>query len=351
MRYWFPVALLVSTVPLIDGAFALSAEPPNSAPSPPAESPSLQILLTAADAFASNYKQIRTWRGTVNVKYSGLSRGVSEPILGTDPVMETIDFVSDFPDESHRWTRREEARRPTWRKYPPLEAFDELQPTSIGDAAAEISCMIHHGDYYRFLQSATRTPGSSFRCSVTTARENFYYKEVVPPTFYVPSLFRDPGGLTIGDFMRGLVKIAPGRWSIVQDGSLITARREADRMSYTCIVDLASAGNAIAIILTGPNGISEHAWKYQEHDGVWVPESYTRTVSSRNDAGGFVTSRNAEYVWTESVVNEPLPEDAFSLEAIGVRRGDIVDDSVRSVLYTFGADEAPKQSGAALPKP
>jgi hypothetical protein len=261
-------------------------------------------------------------------------------------VIETIEFMSDFPVESHRWTWREEAGRPTWRKYPPLQAFDELQSTAIGDAPAEISFMIHRGDYYKSLQPAARGLGSSFRCSVTTARGNFHYKELAPPTFYVPSLFRDPGGLAIGDFMRGLIKIAPGRWTISQDGSRVAVRREADRISYTCIVDLACGGNAVTIVLASPDGVSEHAYKYKEHDGVWVPEVYTKTVAHRNRDGEFVIVRSSEYVWVESVVNQQLPEDAFTLEAIGVRRGDLVDDSVRDVLYTFGADDASKQPGS-----
>lgn len=81
---------------------------------------------------------------------------------------------------------------------------------------------------------------------------------------------------------------------------------------------------------------------YQEVNGVWVPRT-TRTFQRMSDGTCDIT----EIEWSDQKINEPIPEERFSLKAIGAVRGMDVRDYRINSSYRADSDEFPWPESSA----
>ncbi len=110
------------------------------------------------------------------------------------------------------------------------------------------------------------------------------------------------------------------------------------------IVDLSKGGNLLVYDSGGDQAgviVPGVRWTYEHENvgGIWVP----KRVAVETTSAGRTTRRGVE--WVENVINEPIPEEEFSLVKLGARRGDRVRDSRTGAEYLLEGEQFP------LPEP
>ena len=99
------------------------------------------------------------------------------------------------------------------------------------------------------------------------------------------------------------------------------------------VVDLNKGGN----YLLNEGGGRKWSAEYQHISGVWIPKKIV-DLSQQPD-GRFI--RTAK-IWTNQKINEPIPDDIFSIKTLGVRRGDTVYDERTGTVAKIEGSEYPE---------
>lgn len=133
------------------------------------------------------------------------------------------------------------------------------------------------------------------------------------------------------------------------DGDILTRQWISDGKCREIIeIDLSKGANPVSLKDFG-GGIGKknsvaRSWDatYQEVNGVWVPRT-TRTFQRMSDGTCDIT----EIEWSDQKINEPIPEERFSLKAIGAVRGMDVRDYRINSSYRADSDEFPWPESSA----
>jgi hypothetical protein len=81
-----------------------------------------------------------------------------------------------------------------------------------------------------------------------------------------------------------------------------------------------------------PRRTTDYRIAWEQVNGVWVPKTFTYHRIIMN--GGMIVHEHLRKVtWTENIVNKPLPKDAFSEKAVGLRPGDRVSNIATRKFY------------------
>ncbi|NOX54654.1 MAG: hypothetical protein GXP27_09490 [Planctomycetes bacterium] len=281
-----------------------------------------ELLQLAASAHEENREKLHTWRGKILFL---MESGSPQELLRGQPQYRKramITFVSDIPG------RR---RRCNWKD---LEHFrvDNGKKKTLG--LRNISTIVTRGVYYRFrsgesdqrrkMDSPTRkrlSKPSAIILSAEKAPAGQFQAEGFDPLFFFGSGAKDVAGLLRLYYERYAHGKHPGQsvvhWKRKGDEIILTTRLRGCVNRYT--LSLARGGALIEYFASEPNhGRETETWKYTCSGGVWVPEEYhfqtTETPSGH--------SVRVSLVWVESIVNEPVDEEEFSLSKFGICRDD-----------------------------
>lgn len=99
-------------------------------------------------------------------------------------------------------------------------------------------------------------------------------------------------------------------------------------------VDLARGGNPISVKSEDPLVHGTYLREFEKIDNVWVP----KIASSKYECNKPQVTKTSETRWISNIINRPLADDVFSLENLGMSRGDTVIDGrgVEQKNYLFG---------------
>ena len=128
-----------------------------------------------------------------------------------------------------------------------------------------------------------------------------------------------------------------------RDGDLLTLSFDYDGGSSTRYVfDTTKGHNLVSFVSTSPTPEqrSTYEFDFDAVDDVWFPVhwKYNHERAEPED-GELQTLFSREVRFTEQTVNQTLPDDEFSLERMGLRRGDFVHDKVNDFVFQFDPDD------------
>lgn len=278
----------------------------------------VELLKIAATAMRENRERIRTWRGEASVVDS---IRVGDSIR--EETWSSATFAYDRMQNTTRWN---------W-TYGKGYTHDGDKKTARPDRQLGFdNAMIKDGMLYR-LKSIKGTPDTrdgsldiGLYGDLGGVRRGVRSRDFDPVYFL---------GCNKGDemlmFRYGHSSLKP--WScasVSRKQDLVVFEVDTPVVLNRYTYDLSRGANLVAYEAVeksqkddSPVGSAHHAIEYAMQSGVWVPT----TAKFEDTQYGTATTTIREVKWTESVVNEPLPADAFSLAKLGARRGDMLIDT------------------------
>jgi hypothetical protein len=301
-----------------------------------------ELLLLAAQAHRANKEQIRTWRGRASVISEATTPRLDPPQVRREA---TVEFVLD---------RQKQACRSNFVTLKSVCIADGVE-TPISTPME--STMVKEEAYYRY-----------FWDPVTEREVDLPVKHIIvidSPTKRVisglgydfdPMYWLSYAGGDVSelfeayyDWVQKGEKFFPA--AVSRKGDLITLEAGHDHLYNRYTVDLSQGANLTEFWGTlHPSGYSGWNYEHETVAGVWVPNKVTFTTD-RGD--GDVFTRTIE--WLENVVNEPIPEEEFSLLKMGAKRGVEVQNHLTGTRYVLEGEEYPLREpvdhGARLREP
>lgn len=283
----------------------------------------LDVLKVAADRHRANRERIATWEGRVAVTTS--RQGMGAPYDGT--LRATGRFAWDVASGNKRWN---------WDGDPLSPPSDLSERNSNGG-------MLKDNAYYMLHR---KDPSHAVTVLVGPAEDardviGGWWNPVLNPEIWI-----DYHGAKLDEFLLMMrrdwekAKVHPELdYSLRRTGSVLFLERHMKPKTgfnggQTEEIDLAQGGNLVRFFNESGDGIEDWRWKWEEASGVWVPKQID-IVSKRKPN----TIESRTFVITENRVNESLPPDAFTVEAMGARPGDFVLDKRTGTKYRIPLPE------------
>lgn len=252
-----------------------------------------ELLQRVAATYRKNQDKLRTWSGEVHVTDP---RGVSDESTSTRRVTFHYDVKSG--NRRWQWDDSKSNRQRSGVVFNAVAYNLDFLSSSDGHVRRDVSILDARSEPRGFVS------------------DNFN-----------PMHYFGYGGQDIGrlfDFMSRSPQTAGVSLTVSLQGSLVTATYNSPSgLTNRYTVDLDKGGNLVEFYANEPgNGVWHWSAEYQEVAGVFVP----RKVKDESDQ---VNRKDSHHTaeWTESKVNEPLPDDAFDLTKVGLQRGDDVYDT------------------------
>jgi hypothetical protein len=119
--------------------------------------------------------------------------------------------------------------------------------------------------------------------------------------------------------------------SMSRNGDRVVVNVKHEGMSHRYTVDLAQGASVVAGGESDADGRRSWSCQWERLDRIWVPQEIVLEVRGSEQATFF--RRKVKFV--ESVLNEPLQDNEFSLAKLGARNGDVVFDASANVRYVY----------------
>jgi hypothetical protein len=283
-----------------------------------------ELLLQAAKVSESNRASIKTWQGQVEIKDTdnGSSRGLESNFSTTSVVNFYYDrekgkllYSRKFSQEGIKMGVKQRGqvyftaglRSPEGYFSVPYWSPEDPKGLSrpvlmIGKRSDEITGRMGRDfDPFVFFELLTRE-------DLSTVFRAFYNRPEETPRIY----------------------------SVKRIGDIVTLYVSIDKTSgfNQYEVNLAQGGNPVSVKSVGPNVRTTYLSEFEKIDNVWVPKKSTYLY----DCNKPQLTKISETRWISNIINRPIADDVFSLEKLGMSRGDTVIDVRRGaqINYLFG---------------
>lgn len=281
-----------------------------------------ELVEHAAAAHRANKSAIRTWRGTAEIEDRRSEDG--RPVRREQA---TIDFAYDATRDLLRWN---------WRWNETVQVKDGMESD-----ATKITAEGGIKTKTEFWQAKWR-PGSDGGRRVTTTVHPPESAKFGPKTAtFHPMYFFDHQGMDLSERFLGLRESldpeSPRHWTAEADGTKVSLKFDYPPFVNQYVVDLAQGG-ALVRYRANDGVIGSEDWTMScvERAGIWVPQEFRFEIHTLKQKRTFTR----EIHWAENQINEPLPDDAFDLAALGLQDGDRVGDARSGSAFTVGDERA-----------
>lgn len=284
-----------------------------------------ELLRTAASEYRQNLDRLKTWRGKVQH-----SADYKEPADADRRVRTSYDFA---------WDKQTGYLR-TQRKY---DSFVRIVNGKENTVVLPIDNMVIK-DGALFSCPEITDDKFDFRECLIYSQDKFqpgiYSADFDPICYY---RFRDiPLDEYLLTFYSGRDDPAAANTSIVQDKNLLTIETNFEAYGAPAlsriVLDMDQGGNLVKHHSTSRGLVETVIMSYQYINEVWTLASVERDRTESATTNRDVT----KHVWTESIVNEPLRDDEFSLARLGLRKNDKIKDTRSKTSSIFDPDDSPE---------
>lgn len=286
-----------------------------------------ELLKTVALRHKANLESILTWKGEAFEE-----RRSTKKVDNYDYMLDSkLTFSYDQLQNSVRWNREPQEFRAESKGKSFSSTFSWYNSAIITEKAS-----------YTYRKSGTDQNGNvTFRVIIDEPYKGV--RKIGNKGFDPRYFFSDAGNITYKRLMF-LYENA--------DNPKLTERhikREGDLVIMTLektveggirtkrqVFDLSAGGNLIESYSLAPTSENHREYEYEEKSGVWILKSYKRLNITHREDGSHRSTRTIK--WSNSVVNVPLEEDEFTIDKLGVKPGDYIQDTKIGMMYKYGID-------------
>lgn len=287
-----------------------------------------ELLKTVALKHKANFESILTWKGEAFEE-----RTSTKKVDNYDFMLNSkLTFAYDQLQNAIRWNRE------------PQEYHSEYKGESFSDTFFVYnSAIITEKASYTYRKSGTDENGNeTYRVIINEPYRGIRDsgRNGIDPRYF----YNNDGSQ---DLYKRLIFLYENA-----DNPKLTERhikREGDHVIMTLektveggirtkreVFDLSAGGNLIEYYSSGPTYENHCEYEYEEKSGVWILKSYKKRNITHHEDGTLRSTRTIK--WSNSVVNVPLEEDEFTLEKLGVKPGDYIQDNKIGIMYKYGID-------------
>ena len=292
----------------------------------------VELLKTVALQHKANFESLITWKGEALEEMIS-TRGDNYDYM----VRSKCIFAYDKLQNAARWNKQ------------PQENRFMVGGKSLRDIKAIYNSAMVKGKYSYEYSALGQSNGKDVFHLIIDKRKRASDWEswTFEPRYFFSGAVGDPLGPGGGDrlydrlmFMYDKVKDSPEfQWYVKRAADRVTlevAFGENNANSEKYVFDLSAAGNVLTYHNNGPDYENVYDYEYEKISGVWVPKSFNwkNITQKQQGAGARKSSRTIQ--WSNSVVNVPFEEDEFTVEKLGVKRGDQVSNWIIDMGYDYG---------------
>lgn len=288
------------------------------------------LLVEVATRYGENLAKLKTWKGKAEARKHSFRNDPQEP---RDWLSEwKVDFAcapGDARDGSYRYDMD------LYKHVAIVEgvATPRLRPTrTIG---------VYHNGVVSQLDYITDNPRAARIARISKGRlpeGGFHYASFDPLYFYTYS------GTWLDEFLMTLVEVFDkehANGSVSREGDRVTLIKERGGVSIVQVMDLARGGNRVHYLCSeadqGFRLTTSIETTWTEINRCWTPDIVT--YSNSTDRDGSVETSSMKIDWTEQQVNREFKADEFSIDRLGLRPGDTVDNDITGEKETVGDDK------------
>ena len=279
-----------------------------------------ELLLMLADGFVRNHEGLRTWQGNATIQSLNTRDGAS----ASEAITE-VSFVSDRAQRSVAWNWTQTQGSRDGQRVEPFTASGMIVGQQTTSIQAHVSTNRPTG-LGVVVDSAV--PGPQPLDAIANAFDPYAY-------FYQPT--HDTSRFLRWNYdNRANVNIYP--IDVTREGSRITVEA-SDRQDGRVMVlnryvfDVDQGCNLVEYEGRDDTNETHRLVEYAKIGGVFVPAKVTdRSIIHRDEE---TTSRDMTITFALQRVNEPVAENAFTFEGIGVQVGDNIFDNIAGINYVY----------------
>jgi thiol-disulfide isomerase/thioredoxin len=297
----------------------------------------VELLKTVAQHHKANFGSLMTWKGEAFEEVLS-TRGDNYDYM----VRSKCTFAYDKSQNAARWNKQPQEHR---------MVVDGKKVRNI--LASYNSGMVKGKSSYKYSAPGQRDGKDVFRLVIYRLKgpRSFVFTDIftLDPRYF----FADPAAghpiydrlMLMYDNADNIIKPASNVMYVKRVGDLVIM--ETWMPEHKCtekhVFDLSVGGNVIEYLNKYPKAETVHKFQYEQQSGVWVPKSFKwmNITEKQKGAGALKTSRTIH--WSNSVVNVPFEEDEFTLEKLGVKDGDDIDDHTIDKQYKYRTDTVTKK--------
>lgn len=299
----------------------------------------IEALTEAAAAYSSNYSQLETWSGRARV-----TSGYVEP-PGTALVSEVAFF----------WAGKQRVRW-VWKDVAMLDMSTGKE--SRLPEPLTVHAMILDGAYYEYSDETNR--GANQRQAhikeLRTARADKSGR------YFEPTWYFDWGQQSHADKLTAFIEqIQNGaEFNVNKFGSRITVEPINKWAINIYEYDLAQGGNCMRFMSrdtpssSNPNGLPVITWsnEWEKVEGVWLPKTVIYEALEQRVETALVNGEPVSEIvegatdtfirrieFLEHRVNEPIASDHFSIDRMGLKPGDWINNRLTGTLVVYKEEE------------
>jgi len=302
----------------------------------------IELLRLAGEMQQANEQSIETWKGTVTHRRT--RTGVTNKPYDAYEDSREIEFAFDRSLAAKRWRVN----------FVECHAYkNSVEMKGVGMGKHFSAGLLKGSDIFTLgpTEEAEANRPYVWQLRENTSPDMRFYGEA--PYVFDPFDYLEKSHPNVGllEQYKGFKRRSEDPAEAQQEGYHISVRREGNLVFLehslqrpgggwfsTRVYDMSRGGYLVNCKqenqATGWS--AEHTYEYVLINGAWVP---SRRTTTEIDVSGAEPGRTEDWIEVANlVVNEPLEEGEFSLQAVGARKGDLVHDYRTGTEFIYGED-------------
>ena len=286
----------------------------------------MELLKTVALANKSNYESILTWKCDIYEEINAAIGDSYKQTLNSECVM-----VYDQLEQAVRWNKtpqehfiEEEGKR----------RIDETDNNNYYN-----SSMFKKATYY-YYEGDWQPDEPNNRFYILTINDAKKAQGLSEFSFDPRLLLATPFGKPIYSrlmFLYENVKDSDqDAVNVSRSGDLVTLEMSNDKLIDKYVFDLSKGGTIVEWYNYNKtnNVVNTLKCTYENKSGAWILKTHYKTNYDPRQEDIYTQTRLLKF--NNSVVSVPFEDDEFSIDKMGIKNGELIQDQIAGIMYRYG---------------
>ena len=128
----------------------------------------------------------------------------------------------------------------------------------------------------------------------------------------------------------------PGAANVSRSGDLVTLEMANDKLIDKYVFDLSKGGTIVEWYNYNKtnNVVNTLKCTYENKSGTWILKTYYKTNYDPRQEDIYTQTRLLKF--NNSVVNVPFEDDEFTIDKMGIKNGELIQDQIAGIMYRYG---------------